>query len=88
MIKHFKEELVMTKEDEDFENPTKCWIYDSDYVDDDDDDDDDVKVRDYCHDTDRGYIEFIKRKYNIGLAHRDCRINVKLDHKILSYFTT
>ena len=79
----------MTKEDEDFENPTKCWIYDSDYVDDDDDDDDDdVKVRDYCHDTDRGYIEFIKRKYNIGLAHRDCRINVKLDHKILSYFTT
>ena len=74
----------MTKEDEDFENPTKCWIYDSDYV----DDDDDVKVRDYCHDTDRGYIEFIKRKYNIGSAHRDCRINVKLDHKILSYFTT
>ena len=87
MIEHFKEELVMTKEDEDFENPTKCWIYDSDYVD-DDDDDDDVKVRDYCHDTDRGYIEFIKRKYNIGSAHRDCRINVKLDHKILSYFTT
>ena len=86
MIEHFKEELVMTKEDEDFENPTKCWIYDSDYV--DDDDDDDVKVRDYCHDTDRGYIEFIKRKYNIGSAHRDCRINVKLDHKILSYFTT
>ena len=44
----------MTKEDEDFENPTKCWICDSDYV-----DDDDVKVRDYCHVTDRGYIEFI-----------------------------
>ena len=56
MIKHFNKKLVMTKEDEDFENPTKCWICDSDYV---DDDDDDVKVRDYCHVTDRGYIEFI-----------------------------
>ena len=86
MIKHFNKKLVMTKEDEDFENPTKCWICDSDYV--DDDDDDDVKVRDYCHVTDRGYIEFIQRKYKIGSAHRDCRINVKLDHKILSYFTT
>ena len=34
MKKHFNKELVMTK-DEDFENSTKCWICDNDYVDND-----------------------------------------------------
>ena len=59
--------LVMTKEDnEDFENSTKCWICDNDYV------DGDVKVRDHCH---------ITGKYR-GSAHRDFNINVKLNHKI------
>ena len=44
--KHFNKECVMTKEDnEDFENSTKCWICDNDYI------DTDVKVRDYCHIT-------------------------------------
>ena len=44
MKKHFKKELVMTKEDDkDFENSTKCWICDNVYV------DGDVKVRDHCH---------------------------------------
>ena len=31
--KYFKEELVMTKEDnKDFKIPTKCWICDNNYV--------------------------------------------------------
>ena len=43
--KHLNKELVMAKEDnEDFKNSTKCWICDSDYV-------DNVKVRDPCHIT-------------------------------------
>ena len=34
---------MITKEDnKDFENSTKCWIYDNDYV------DNDVKVGDHC----------------------------------------
>ena len=67
MKKHFNKELVMTKEgNKDFENSTKCWICDNDYI------DGDVKVRDHCH---------IARKYR-GSTHRDCHINVKLNHKI------
>ena len=65
--KHFNKELVMTKKDiEDLENSTKCWICDNDYI------DNDVKVRDHCH---------ITGKYRVSL-HRDCNINVKLNHKI------
>ena len=61
----------MTKEDtEDFENSTKCLICDNDYI------DSDVKVRDHCH---------ITGKYR-GSAHRDCNINVKLNHKISVVF--
>ena len=61
----------MTKEEnEDFENSTKCWICDNDYI------DNDVKVRDRCH---------ITGKYR-GLVHRDCKINIKLNHKILVVF--
>ena len=57
----------MTKEDnEDFKNSTKCWIYNNGCI------DTDVKVRDYCH---------IIRKYR-GSAHRDCSINLKLNHKM------
>ena len=34
MKKHFSKELVMAeKNNEDFENLTKCWIYDNNYVD-------------------------------------------------------
>ena len=67
MKKHFNKELVMTKKDnEDFENLTRCWICDTDYI------DNGVKVRDHCH---------ITGKYR-GYAHRDCNINVKLNHKI------
>ena len=65
--KNFNKEFVMTKKDnEDFENSTKCWICDNDYI------NGDVKVRDHCH---------ITGKYR-GSAHRDCNINVKLNHKI------
>ena len=36
MKKCFTKELVMTKKDnEDFENSTKCWICDNDYIDND-----------------------------------------------------
>ena len=68
MKKYFNKELVMTKEDNEyFKNSTKCWICDNDYV------DIDVKVRYHCH---------ITGKYR-GSAHRDCNINVKVNHKIL-----
>ena len=54
--------LVMTKEhNEIFMNSTKCWIFDTDYI------DTDVKVRDYCH---------ITAKYR-GSARRDYSINLK-----------
>ena len=44
MKKHFKKELVTTKDDnEDFENFTKCWISDNVYV------KGHFKVRDHCH---------------------------------------
>ena len=67
MKKYFNKELLMTKEDNvDFENSTKYWICDNDYI------NGDVKVRDHCH---------ITGKYR-GSAHRDCNINVKLNHKI------
>ena len=67
MKKYFNKELVMTKEDdENFENSSKCWICDNGYV------DDEVKARDHCQ---------VTGKYR-GSAHRDCNINVKLNHKI------
>ena len=67
MKKHFNKELVMTKEDNaDFRYSTKYWICDTTYV------EDNVKVRDHSHMT-RTYI---------GSAHRQCNINVKLNHKI------
>ena len=49
---------------------TKCWIYDNVYV------DNDVKIGDHCH---------ITGKYR-GSSHRDCTINVKLNHKISVVF--
>ena len=56
--------LVTIKENnENFENSTKCWICDNDYI------NNDVKVRDHCH---------ITLRYR-GFAHRDCNINVKLN---------
>ena len=71
MIKHFNKELVMTKEDNEyFENLTKCWICDNDYI------DGDVNVRDHCH---------ITGKYRAS-ANRDCNINAKLNHKISVVF--
>ena len=67
MKKNFNKESVMTKKDnEDFENSNKCWICDNDYI------DGDVRVKGHCH---------ITGKYR-GFAHRDCNINVKLNHKI------
>ena len=66
MKKHFKKELVMTKEDnENFKNSTKCWICDNDYV------DNDVKVRDHSPITG-------KHRYS---AQGDCNINLRLNHK-------
>ena len=63
----------MTKKDnEDFENSTKCWICDNAYF------DGDVKSRDHC---------YVTGKYR-GSVHGDCNINVKLNQKILVVFTT
>ena len=46
MKKHYNKELVVTKEDkEDFENSTKCWICNNDFI------DGNVKVRYHCHIT-------------------------------------
>ena len=67
MKKHFNKEFVMTKQgNENFKNSTKCWICDNDCV------DNNVKVRNHCH---------IIGKYRCS-AHRDCNINLKLNHKI------
>ena len=72
MIKRdFNKELVTTKKNnEDFENSTKCWICGNDYI------DGDVKVSDHCH---------ITKKYR-GSAQRDCNVNIKLNHKISVVF--
>ena len=62
MKQHFNNELVMTKEDNEyFENCTKCWICDKDYI------EADVKVRDHCHIT--GNFR--------GSVPTDCNINIK-----------
>ena len=67
MKKHFNKELVMTKEDnEDFENSANAGSVIMMII------DTDVKVRDHCH---------ITGKYR-GSAHRDCNINLKLNHQI------
>ena len=71
MKKHLNKELVMTKEDNEyFKNCSKCWICDNDYV------DNDVKVRDHCHTTGK----------DRGSGHRDCNINLKLNHNISVIF--
>ena len=73
MRKHFNKEFVMTKEDnKDFENTTKCWICDDDYV------DNDVKGRYHCH---------ITGKHGSS-AHRDCNTNLKLNYKTPVIFQT
>ena len=57
----------MTIEDnKDFEDSTKCWICEIDYI------DTDIKVRDHCH---------ITGKYRHS-AHRNCNIRVEINHKI------
>ena len=67
MKKKFNKELVMTKEyNEDFENSTKCWICDNDYI------DGDVKIKHHW---------YIAGKYR-GSAHRDCNITKLQNHKI------
>ena len=67
MQRRFNKELTMTKEDnEHFKNSAKSWIWDNDYI------DTDVKTRDHYH---------ITGKYRVS-AHRDCNIDLKLNHKI------
>ena len=71
MEKQFHKELIMTQEDnKDFEKSTKCWICDNDSI------DNNVQVRYHCH---------ITGKYRRS-EHRDCNINVKLNHKTLVAF--
>ena len=67
--KLFNKEIVITeKENGNFENFTKCCICDSYYI------DVDVKLGGHCH---------VTGKYR-GSAHRDCNINVKINHEILA----
>ena len=62
----FNKDHVMAEEDnEKFENFTKCWICDNNYV------DNDIKVRDNYH---------ISGKYR-GSAHRNCNNNLKLNYE-------
>ena len=69
--KHFNKELAMTKKDNEyFENSTKCWICDNAFV------GGDVKVRDHCDITGK----------HRRPAHRDRNINVKSNHKTLVVF--
>ena len=64
--KHLNKELGMTKDDnEGFKNSTKCCICENRDV------DNDVKIRNHCH---------IAGEYR-GSVHRDCNINLKLNHK-------
>ena len=58
------------KDNEDFENSTKCWICDNTYF------DGDAKPRDHCQ---------INGKYSAS-AHRGFNIKVKLNHKISVVF--
>ena len=59
MKKHFNKELVITKDDNNnFNDSTKCWVCDNDYV------NKDVKVRDHCH---------VNGKYRRSV-HRDCNV--------------
>ena len=61
--KHFNKECVMIKEEnEDFENSTKCWICDNDYI------DTDVKVRDHCHITGK-YREVLHIEIGISMLN-------------------
>ena len=67
MNKYFNKKLLITKDNNEyFRNSTKWWICGNGCV------DNDVKVRDYCH---------ITGKYRSS-AHRDCDINLKLNHNI------
>ena len=54
------------KDDEEFKNSTKCWIFDNVYV------EIDVKIRDNCD---------ITRKYRSSV-YKDCNTKVKLDQKV------
>ena len=64
MKKHFNKEFVMTKEDdEDFENSTKCWICDNDYI------DGDVEVRDHCCVT--GKLEVLHIEIVISMLNHE-----------------
>ena len=68
-----KEFVITKKDNENLKNSAKYWICGNDYV------DNDVKVRDQCHTTE---------KYK-GSTHRDCNINLKLNHlklKNLKYY--
>ena len=67
MKKKINKELVTTKKDnKNFENSIKGRICLNAYF------DDDIKLRDHCHITGKCRSS----------AHRDCNINVKLNHKL------
>ena len=66
MQRHFNKELVITKkDDEDFKNSNKCWIFEKDYF------KGDVIVRDYCHVT--GSIEVLQILITVKLNRNSCQ---------------
>ena len=70
MKKHFNKELVMTKKyNEDFENSTKFWICDNDYI------DNDLKVKDHCNITGkyRGCNINVKLNHKISVVFYNLR---------------
>ena len=67
---HFNKELVMTTDDQDFENSINCCICDNEYI------EGDFQVRYHC---------YTSGKYR-GSPHRHCNIKIKLNYKIQAVF--
>ena len=66
MKKHFKKDLTMSEEEEQFQSSNTCWICEKLI------DNDDEKVRDHCH---------VTGKFR-GAAHWSCNINLQLTKKV------
>ena len=66
MKKHFNKNLIMSEEEEQFQQSITCWICKKRI------DDDDENVRDHCH---------ISGKFR-GTAHWSCNINLQLTKRV------
>ena len=85
MKKHFNEELVVTKEDnENFKNSINCWICDNDHV------DNDVKLRVFFFYNIINHKHILTKYYN-HQEHTYCYLggykNTMLEQKLLEQIT-